>query len=336
MSSSAPERAHAAASTGMVDVHKLSVKELRALIDRAGLSYRDCVEKIELIERAQSALVKLATSGHTAKPSSRPRGAAPTVSIHRKLSAYDCMIKGDKACIEQHEGARADMVAVILHGFGASNTDFSGFADAMMQYPALVGKRVVFVFPQAMPHAEAFGMPAWWKLDLMAWMAAAMSGQEGLAKLIRTKPDDIDVCREYMLSLVREARLLYGGGVSSAKTLLGGFSQGAMTAMDVSLCLPRDEAVGGTLMISGAPIVVDEWAQKLRDVHQGARVLLTHGRSDPTLPFMVSGWTHSLLKDNGASVEYEVHNGGHEVGPPEVMAKIAAFMGQLAALPHAD
>jgi hypothetical protein len=50
----------------------------------------------------------------------------------------------------------------------------------------------------------------------------------------------------------------------------------------------------------------------------------------------VSGWTHSLLKDNGAQVQYEVHGGGHEVGPPDVMAKIAAFLGEFAALPQAD
>jgi predicted esterase len=62
----------------------------------------------------------------------------------------------------------------------------------------------------------------------MAWMQAAMAGEQGLAQLIRTKPDDLEKCREHMVSLVREARLIYGGGVSSAKTVLGGFSQGAM------------------------------------------------------------------------------------------------------------
>jgi predicted esterase len=68
--------------------------------------------------------------------------------------------------------------------------------------------------------------------------------------------------------------------------------------MDVSLCFPPDEAVGGTLMISGAPIVVDEWAEKLNSTHKGARVLVTHGRSDPTLPFMVR-LTYSLITSWG-------------------------------------
>ena len=54
-------------------------------------------------------------------------------------------------------------------------------------------------------------------------------------------------------------------------------------------------------MISGAPIVVEQWSTRLKE-HQGIKVLLTHGQSDPLLPFACSGWTKQLLTAGGAQV----------------------------------
>ena len=58
---------------------------------------------------------------------------------------------------------------------------------------------------------------------------------------------------------------------------LGGFSQGAMTATDLALSMPEGKTVGAVLSISGAPIVVEEWAKKAT-AHKGIKVLVSHGR----------------------------------------------------------
>ena len=47
---------------GAVDVQSMSVKELKALIKRAGLSFQDCFEKADLRTRAKEAAQKLAAA----------------------------------------------------------------------------------------------------------------------------------------------------------------------------------------------------------------------------------------------------------------------------------
>ena len=59
--------------------------------------------------------------------------------------------------------------------------------------------------------------------------------------------------------------------------------------------------------------MVEQWTARLA-VHKGLRVLLTHGMQDSTLPFQCSGWTHELLKANGAKITYVPFSGGHELG----------------------
>jgi len=148
-----------------------------------------------------------------------------------------------------------------------------------------------------------------------------------MAQLMREKPNGLDVCRENMLRLVREAREM----ASTSNVILGGFSQGAMTAMDVSLQLPITEQVSGVLMFSGAPIVVDEWSQQLnerrgKDKHSKVRVLLTHGKNDQMLPFACSQITRDLLTKGGADVTYETHSGGHELGGAPVVKAVTTFL----------
>ena len=89
-----------------------------------------------------------------------------------------------------------------------------------------------------------------------------------------------------------------------------------MTAMDATLSagLP-DERVIAVMMLSGAPIVVDQWAPKLKARAGKLKVLVTHGRADPVLPFVGSGWLKDLLESSlgKAAVTYETHGGGHDL-----------------------
>lgn len=88
-----------------------------------------------------------------------------------------------------------------------------------------------------------------------------------------------------------------------------------------------DGDVAGVTMISGAPIVVDQWAGKLKQ-HSGMKVFISHGRSDQVLPFAASGWCRDLLTQGGANVTYHEHGGGHEVGS-STMTPMVAFWSSL-------
>ena len=77
--------------------------------------------------------------------------------------------------------------------------------------------------------------------------------------------------------------------------------------------------------MNGAPIVVEEWAARLA-IHKGLKVHMTSGLMDTMLPNYASEWVRELLSSNGADLSYKWHNGGHEVGGPDVVKGIASFV----------
>lgn len=56
-------------------------------------------------------------------------------------------------------------------------------------------------------------------------------------------------------------------------------------------------------------------------------VLVTHGMADSTLPYACSGWVKELLSANGADVTFVSHNGGHDLGGPQVRVRWQRSMG---------
>ena len=80
--------------------------------------------------------------------------------------------------------------------------------------------------------------------------------------------------------------------------------------------------------MNGAPIVVDEWAERLT-THPGLKVHLTSGLQDRTLPHEATGWVRQLVEAKGARVSYKFHPGGHELGGGDVLKSIADFVSSL-------
>jgi phospholipase/carboxylesterase len=98
-----------------------------------------------------------------------------------------------------------------------------------------------------------------------------------------------------------------------------------MTAADLALHLPPERRVAGVCMISGAPIVVEEWAEKAIR-HKGLPVFISHGTRDPVLPYVASNWSRDLLQRHGLDVQHESHTGAHELGPPHILSSLANFI----------
>mmetsp|Transcript_25305 Transcript_25305/g.76762 ORF Transcript_25305/g.76762 Transcript_25305/m.76762 type:complete len:86 (-) Transcript_25305:424-681(-) len=59
-------------------------------------------------------------------------------------------------------------------------------------------------------------------------------------------------------------------------------------------------------------------------------VLVTHGMADSTLPYACSGWVKELLSANGADVTFVSHNGGHDLGGPQVVKALTDFVLRIA------
>ena len=292
------------------ELNALSIREMKDLISKAGLDFSDCSEKSELRSRAADALAALAAAPPPADGATASPAAAAAPVAERTLGGYACRLAGAPEVLSG--STAADLAVIVLHGFGATNGDF---ADIPSMLSGLGGKKVIYAFPQA--PATPIGN-AWWQIDLMGFMALQSADDASLAKLIREEPAGLKECRVALTSLIGEVRKIGGGGglLESRKVVLGGFSQGAITALDVCLHQPEGESLGGCVFMSGAPQVVEQWSERLA-AHPHFPVLITHGMADPMLPCKASTWVKDLLEQKGASVTYKQHAGGHELGGPQ-------------------
>jgi len=104
--------------------------------------------------------------------------------------------------------------------------------------------------------------------------------------------------------------------------VLGGFSQGAMVTTD--LALRQDEAPAALVILSGTLLAESEWrARAVR--RKGLRVLQSHGRQDPILPFAEAVLLRDLLQESGLAVEFLPFDGPHTISE-EALDRLGALL----------
>ena len=148
-------------------------------------------------------------------------------------------------------GGRGPLI-ILLHGFGAPGDDLVSLADDL-NVPA--GTR--FVFPEG-PLSLSFGPSAaraWWLIDMARIAADQAAGR--VRDLSQDIPKGLAPARETILAFLKEAEHLFGA--DPRKTILGGFSQGAMLSCDVML--HSDRLYAGLVQLSGT-----DW-RRLYGVH---------------------------------------------------------------------
>ncbi len=219
---------------------------------------------------------------------------------------------GPLTCQIVQRGEAPPVFAVVLcHGFGASGTDLVGLGAELLSRNPGWPDGVRFVFPAGPISLEEFGYGearGWWMIDFGALMGVHQ-GDEGMARRLREEvPEGLPPARKQLLSLLEALR--QQTSLPMSKILLGGFSQGSMLTTDVALRL--EEAPAGLAVFSGALICEAEWKRRA-PVRKGLRVLQSHGRQDPTLPFFGAEALRDTLTDAGLAVEFLTFNGGHEI-----------------------
>ncbi len=202
--------------------------------------------------------------------------------------------------------SRADVNVVFCHGFGAPGDDLVGLGPELAHVSPALAPRVRWVFPEAPLSLASLGLQggrAWWHIDMERmiqgrdWNLYMEEVPEGLAK-----------ARRMALAMLEE--LSARTHVPMGRTILGGFSQGAMLMTDVTLRL--EEAPLGLAILSGALVSRPEWAERASR-RTGLPVFQSHGRQDPILPFQVSERLRELLEKSGLKVEFVPFNGPHTI-----------------------
>src|SRR5438105_7877731 len=143
--------------------------------------------------------------------------------------------------------ANAPVTAVLLHGFGAPGDDLVALAD-YIDAPAR------FVFPAApLELGGLYGESrAWWLLDLAQLERELSAGKPRDRR--GEVPDGLPAARDHVMRLVDQVKTRLG--VDDKGLVLGGFSQGAMVALDVAL--HRDTPPAGLLLMSGTLLAENE------------------------------------------------------------------------------
>lgn len=216
------------------------------------------------------------------------------------------------------EGGGDGPVLVLMHGFGAPATDLVQLYRAVQVPP-----EVRFVFPAAPLLLDAnspdeMAARAWWMIDLARMQASMLRGDGEL--LARQTPPGIAVARgavnDMLDALEREH------AAPPERVVIGGFSQGAMLATDV--LLRSERPLAGLVILSGAPISVDEW-KELAPKRAGTPVLQSHGRADPILPYAGAEWVRDILEGSRMKVEFLPFNGGHSI-PSSALERLGPFV----------
>ena len=205
------------------------------------------------------------------------------------------------------------LTVVLLHGFGAPGDDLVALAE-VIDAPAR------FVFPEA--PIELGGLygdsRAWWMLDLARLEEDLRRGTPSDRR--DEVPPGLPVAREQVGRLLDQLAARYAA--SPDRLVLGGFSQGAMVALDVAL--HRDPPPAGLILMSGTLVAEAEWTPRMPAL-RGVPVLMSHGRADMLLPYAAAELLRDRLRGAGAAVEWHEFVGGHEI-PSIVLAAAGAFL----------
>jgi phospholipase/carboxylesterase len=206
-------------------------------------------------------------------------------------------------------------VVMLLHGFGAPGDDLVPLAE-VIQVPR--GTR--WIFPEA-PLSLNMGFGdsrAWWIIDFARIQADREAGR--IRDLSVEVPQGLALARERILAFLRE--LPRQVPIDYKKTVIGGFSQGAMLTCDV--VLHTDYPFAGLVQLSGNLLAQAVWSP-LMPKRKGLPVFQSHGLQDDILPHIGAERLRDGLQQAGLAVEWYGFRGGHEI-PGEVLRRLGPFI----------
>lgn len=238
----------------------------------------------------------------------------------KKFRAGELMVVGVGG--DDRDGGGDGPAIILCHGFGASGDDLVSLARVVD-----VGRETRWFFPEAPLDLSAmFGGPAraWWPIDMERMMAARERGQS--RELAKETPERLGKARAEILSMLDALEASHG--VRRDKTILGGFSQGAMLTTEVALHA-FDRPFAGLAVLSGTLVSEARWTEAVARSGPGIHALVTHGRRDPILPFSGAEALRDLLVGAGAHVDFVPHEGQHEI-PESALAGLVRLAARAA------
>lgn len=204
-----------------------------------------------------------------------------------------------------------DPTIICMHGYGADASDLASFGEQIrLKVPAR------WIFPEA-PFPMVPTGRMWFPVPEEQLERLQMGGES--LDLSGERPEGIDKAIEMTETFIKNL------GVPWPKLIIGGFSQGAMLAVELAMRAP--ESPKGVFILSGN--LVDEKSVLERaPKRQGLRFFQSHGRQDPILGFRGAERLEKVLKGcgwEGNKIDFE---GAHGV-PLEILPALGGFIDSL-------
>lgn len=191
----------------------------------------------------------------------------------------------DRAATGEPEG-----LLVLHHGRGTSERDLIGLADHLDPE-----QRLRVVTPRAPLRLP--GSPGY------HWYLVPRVGYPD--------PESFEAARAALAEL--HDSLWEETGVGPERTVLGGFSMGAVMSYATGLSADRP-AVAGILAFSGFVPTVEGWEPALAD-RAAMPVFVSHGRNDPVIGIEFAERARELLEAGGLDLTYRESELGHQIDP---------------------
>lgn len=209
--------------------------------------------------------------------------------------------------IEVETAPSPDAAVLWLHGLGADGRDFEPVVPQLQLPRAL---RVRFVFPHAPVRPVTLNMG----MRMRAWYDIAQLGG-GLE-------DDagIRASQARIEALIARER---ARGLSAARIVLAGFSQGGAIALHTGL--RHAERLAGILALSTYLPLAGTVAAQAGAANRDAPLFMAHGRFDDMIPIERARQSRAALEALGCRVEWHEYPMPHAVCAEEI-ADIAAWL----------
>ena len=196
---------------------------------------------------------------------------------------------------ERPSAGEPEGLLVLHHGRGADEQDLLTLADVLD--PA---QRLHVVTPRA--PLQLPGSPGY------HWYLVPRVGYPD--------PDSFQAARTALAELHDE--LWQRTGIAPGRTVLGGFSMGAVMSYAMAFGAERP-APAGVLAFSGFIPTVEGWQPALDD-RSDVRVFIAHGRQDRVIAVELARAAAERLRGAGIPVDYHETDAAHHIDPRELPA----------------
>ena len=270
-------------------------------IDLIGGPYIETDETIVKAFRPKSARKPQAEA-----PKETPKSKAPTTSKMPSVTPFDP--KDILMITPRRAQTPPEAVVIWLHGMGVDNTDFAPFPDEILDFGGPVCR---FMLPNA-PVREISAHPGY---PLRAWYDVR-------SDKIDDNEDRLGI-RETAAKIHLLIKEVEKAGIPRNRIFLGGFSQGAASALYAGL--REEEPIAGIIALSGYLPLAGSLFAEITDAGRQTPVFMAHGLFDSVISPLTAQRSAQVIKELNPAFRWHPFDMDHEICQEE-LASLSQFI----------